>query len=97
MFLFIDAALAARGLDAPQGSGVVDRLRHLIAEAGPTSKTVSAHVKALVSYWRAISGLANRQEHDAQREGEALGPEDSQRLIFYTLLVMLEIDRSLTG
>ena len=69
----------------------------LIAEAGPTSKTVSAHVNALVSYWRAISGLANRQEHDAQREGEALGPEDSQRLIFYTLLVMLEIDRSLTG
>lgn len=96
MFMFIDAALAARNLDSPEGSGLVDRLRHLIADAGPNSKAVSAHVKALVSYWRAISGLANRQEHDAQREGEALGPEDSQRLIFYTLLVMLEIDRALT-
>jgi hypothetical protein len=95
MFSFIDAALARHQIDSSVGDGLVTKFRELITQAGPSSEAVSAHLRALADYWRAISGLANRQEHAAQREGEALGAPDSQRLIFYTMLVMLEIDRAL--
>jgi hypothetical protein len=51
---------------------------------------------ALVNYWAKISALAQRQEHGAQKEGEPLTWEDARRLVFQTVVVMFEVDRSLS-
>ena len=54
-----------------------------------------ALLEALLGYWKATSGLAQRQVHAAQREGERLVWEDSRRLVFQTAVLMYELDRSL--
>ena len=51
---------------------------------------------ALVDYWQAVSNLAHRQEHGAEREGGSLKWEDSRRVVFQTCIVMYEIDRALS-
>lgn len=46
---------------------------------------------ALVVYWGTVSDLIQRQEHGAQKEGEALRWEDGRRVVFQTAVVMFEI------
>lgn len=91
MAVFIDAAMAKHGLKAT--GGTVTKLRELIKHAGPSSDAIRGQLEALVAFWGATSDLAQRQEHEAQRENESLSAADSQRLIFYTMLVMLETGR----
>jgi hypothetical protein len=47
----------------------------------------------MLAFWGAVSDLAQRQEHGAQREAEPLGWEDARRLVFLSAVVMYEIDR----
>jgi hypothetical protein len=49
--------------------------------------------EAIIGYWGAVSDLAQRQEHGAQKEGDPLTLEDSRRLVFHTAFVMYELDR----
>jgi hypothetical protein len=49
----------------------------------------------LVDYWHVVSDLVQRQEHGAQRDGAPLTWEDARRVVFQTLVVMYEVDRSL--
>jgi hypothetical protein len=49
---------------------------------------------ALFALWKAASGVAQRQEHGSQRE-DALDADDARRCVFYTGLVMYELDRTL--
>jgi len=73
-----------------------NRLKAIIEQVRPsTSSKVAALLDALTAYWNASDGLAQRQEHGAQKEGEALTWEDSRRLAFHTALIMVEIDRTL--
>lgn len=73
-----------------------NRLKVIIEQVRPsTSSKVAALLDALTAYWNASDGLAQRQEHGAQKEGEELTWEDSRRLVFHTALVMVEIDRTL--
>lgn len=64
------------------------------AKSGTSSK-IAALLDAMADYWDALNDLAQRQEHGGQKEGEALNWEDSRRLVFHTVLVMTEIDRTL--
>jgi hypothetical protein len=50
---------------------------------------------ALFGYWRAAGDLIQRQEHEAQKEGEALVWEDGRRVVFQTAVLMFEVDRAL--
>lgn len=50
---------------------------------------------ALLAYWGTVSDLIQRQEHGAQKEGEALVWEDGRRVVFQTAVVMFEIDRAI--
>jgi Phage integrase family len=93
MSSFMSAKVALHGIE-PSGDGTFARLDDLVESAVP-GKAASKQLKALKEYWNAISGLAQRQEHGGKREGEALSPTDAQRLISYTMLVMLETDRAL--
>lgn len=80
----------------PDPAHTVARLRAVIST--PTSgagKTVAAFLTALVAYWGTLSDLVQRQEHGAQRDGEALGWHDARRIVFHTLAVMYELDASL--
>ncbi len=47
-----------------------------------------------MSYWGTVSDLAQRQEHAAEREGEALTADDARRVVWYSALVMYELDRT---
>ena len=51
---------------------------------------------ALISYWQSVSGLTQRQEHGAQKEGGQLIWEDGRRVVFQTAVLMYEVDRSLS-
>lgn len=88
-------ALAARyGLSAVTTAGTEDVLRSVFALTAP-SRTERRFLNALLKYWRAVSDLAQRQEHAGLREGEPPCEEDTRRLVFQTLLVMYEVDRAI--
>lgn len=70
----------------------VARLRACVA-AGKEQLPEAHHqlLDALVPYWGAVSDLVQRQEHGAQKEGEALGWEDGRLVVFQTGVVMYEL------
>jgi hypothetical protein len=72
----------------------VARLRAVIAAAG-LSENLAALAEALLTYFGPVSDLVQRQEHGAQKEGEALRWEDARRVVFHTASVMFELDRTL--
>ena len=57
--------------------------------------TVKPFIDALIVYWGTLDDLVQRQEHGAQKEGEALSWEDARRLVFQTINVMVELRRTL--
>ncbi len=72
------------------------RLRAVVAPIRPTlGSKASDFLDALIAYWRAVSNLAMRQDHGANREDEEHTWEDARRLVFQTAVVMFEIDRAL--
>jgi hypothetical protein len=87
---------AARNADDDRADDVA-RVRAVLKAAGDRiSGTVAAFIDTLVAYWGTVSDLAQRQEHDAQREGETLTWEDARRLVFQSAIVMYEVDRVLS-
>jgi len=55
--------------------------------------SVRPFIDAMMAYWRATSGLAQRQEHGAQKANEPLAGEDARRVVFHTAIVMFEVAR----
>ena len=51
---------------------------------------------ALISYWRAVSGLVQRQEHGSHDVGQPLVWEDGRRVVFQTAIVMFQVETSLS-
>lgn len=92
--LFVGAAAEQHGVQL-KGNDVVDELRTLLRAFLPKGQDLSRHLQALVEYWTAMSRLAHRQVHENDRDDGKLRPVDADRLIFHTLVVMLEIDRTL--
>jgi hypothetical protein len=75
----------------------VNRIRAVLHQhAARVGSTTTPLLDALVGYWKAVSGLAQRQEHGGQKEGRELVWEDGRRIVFQTAVVMFEIDRALT-
>lgn len=96
MLAFVDDALAASPVQASKRAGSIrEKGRALVGDTGGRGNVAAKHCVALVDYWDSVSDLANRQEHRAAREGDALVAEDGRRLIFHTVVVMFEIDRFL--
>lgn len=60
---------------------------------GEASDKTQAFLHALLAYWGTVNDLAQRQEHAASREGKPLEADDARRAVFYTVLVMQELDR----
>jgi len=79
----------------PDKSKTIARLKAVFEikskELGQTEKDF---LKALTEYWESIKNLIQRQEHNAQKEGQVLIWEDSRRLVFQTMVIMYEIDRA---
>lgn len=59
------------------------------------ASTEKPFLEALMTYWGAVNDLIQRQEHGGQREGNPLVWEDARRVVFQTVVVMYELDRSL--
>jgi hypothetical protein len=93
---FASSLLAVHGVTVSGSSGTVDKLRAVLTEKKPEmSSATHALLDALVPYWGTVSDLAQRQEHGAEKEGEALTAGDARRLVFQTAVVMVEIDMAL--
>jgi hypothetical protein len=60
----------------------------------PEGGSVNALVDSLIDYWGALVDVIQRQEHGAVKEGEALAWDDGRRVVFMTLVTMLEIARA---
>ena len=80
----------------PNIQRTLNRMRAAI-KARLTSDSVREFADALLSYWKAVNDLAQRQEHRASTEGQSLSWEDARRVVFHTLVVMHEIDRALSS
>lgn len=93
--LFVDEAAALHGLQLPNEGDVAADLRALLRAFTQDSEDLSRHSQALIAYWSAMYRLAHRQVHSDDRGAGELRPVDADRLIFHTLVVMLEIDRTL--
>jgi hypothetical protein len=77
-------------------SNTVARVRAVLdMRSHDFGKTEKPFLKALLAYWGTVIDLVERQEHGAQKEGKPLIPEDARRLVFQTMMVMFEIDRTL--
>lgn len=72
-----------------------DKIRAVFEAQPDTSPTVRRSIEALVAYWCTVSDLAQRQEHNSAKDGDALVADDSRRIVFQTMLVMREIDLAL--
>lgn len=59
-------------------------------------ETEKKFLDALLPFWGTVSDLVQRQEHGGQREGLPLVWEDGRRVVFQTIVVMFEIDSSLS-
>lgn len=97
-------AFATALVDRYQPPGVDERKAHDISRvravldqhASQIGTAATPFLDALLAYWKAVSGLAQRQEHGAQKEGRQLVWEDGRRVVFQTAIVMFEVDRALT-
>jgi hypothetical protein len=65
-------------------------------QASKLGTTAGPFLDALLTYWGTVSDLVQRQEHGAQKEGDALIWEDGRRVVFQTAVVMFEVDRTLS-
>ncbi len=52
-------------------------------------------LEALLAYWDTVNGLIQRQEHGAYKDGEQLVWEDARRVVFQSIIIMFEIDKTL--
>lgn len=76
----------------------VKRVESVLKQAGAKMGERQAKLlEAMFDYWRTLNDLVQRQEHGAQKAGDALTWEDSRRLVFQTAIVMYELDRALTN
>lgn len=91
---FANALVTAHGANVSLDAGTIDKLRAVFAVVPSLGKKPDAFVRALIAYWGTVADIGERQTHEAQRDKEPLGPEDGRRVVFYTMLVMYEIDRA---
>lgn len=83
------------GVDQDKAHDII-RLQAVLDQHRSQLGTTAALLDALVAYWRAVSGLVQRQVHGAQKEGRQLVWEDGRRVVFQTAIVMFEVDRTLS-
>jgi hypothetical protein len=65
--------------------------RHKASVGKTTARFLDVYWEAVNAYWEAVNDLAERAEHGSQREQRPLLWEDARRLVFQTLLVMVEL------
>ena len=95
---FAEALAKRHGVhaDKKQKSKTVARVKAVLDKvSGGLGDTEREFLQALLSYWRRLSDLVARQEHDLQKEDGTLLWEDARRVVFQTAVVMFEIDRAL--
>ncbi|MCH8994548.1 MAG: hypothetical protein IH959_06205 [Chloroflexi bacterium] len=81
----------------PDIKHTVARVKSVLMQLAPKlGTTEEPFLEAVVAYWGTVADLIERQEHGAQKEGEALTWEDARRIVFHTAIVMFEVDRSLS-
>ncbi len=81
----------------PDKSKTVSRLRAILNyRKDKMGETVQEFNNAILAYWGTLNDLIQRQEHGAQKENEYLTWEDSRRVVFQSMIVMYELDRSIS-
>lgn len=79
----------------PDKTHTANRISAVLQSSPSLGSTEREFLKVLVDYWHSVSKLVQRQEHGSQREKSNLTWEDTRRVVFQTLIVMYEVDRSL--
>ena len=77
------------GAEADLLSSLIETYRPQLAESR------CELLKSLLAYWRGLEEAVHRHERPAQDAGEPLRWEDGRRIVVFTALVMVEVDRSL--
>ncbi len=81
----------------PDQNKDIGRIKAVIEQVkAKLSEREEKFLDSLLNYWKALSGLAQRQEHGIQDVKESLAWEDGRRVVFQTAIVMFEVDRSLS-
>jgi len=76
----------------------VIRLREIVEfKKENNSKSLTSFLDSLIVYWGELNDLVQKQEHGAEKElNEVLTWEESRRVLFQTLTLVYELDRSLS-
>jgi hypothetical protein len=83
-------------VDMPDKNKDKKRIRGVLEKVQDRlGKTEWQLLNALIDYWEAVSGLAQRQEHGKRKPGETLTTEDARRLVFHCAIVMFEVERAI--
>lgn len=97
---FVDELACQLPVDGcPEGKNLTKkRLEFILKQSwrGVPSSVLKL-LEAMHAHFCCVANLIERQEHDATREKEELRWEDSRRVVFHTLLIIYEIDRTLQG
>ena len=81
----------------PNKAHDIARIRAVIElQASYLGDREKEYLITLISYWRAVSGLVQRQEHGSQQADRPLVWEDGRRVVFQTAILMFEVDSSLS-
>jgi hypothetical protein len=92
---FANSLVAIHGVEIDPSLGTKIKVKAVFDAQPEMPSGVKDYVQKLLDYWRAVSDLAQRQEHAASREKRPIGVDDARRLVFQTLVVMAEIDSAL--
>lgn len=77
-------------------ASTIKRLRAILdKKENEIGKTVKPFLEALLAYWGTVSDLVQRQEHGGQKEGEPITWDDARRVVFQTVNIMVELDRTI--
>lgn len=77
----------------PDKAHTIARVRSVVdSKKGQLGSREKPFLDALLTYWRTVGGLTQRQEHGGQKEGKPLVWEDARRVVFQCAVVMFEID-----
>ena len=93
---FIDNLIIIFKIDTDKDKAkIIARFKNIIEHlSDKLSKTEKQFLSNLLAYCGSIIDLIQKQEHNALKENEQLKWEDGRRVVFQTLNVMYETDRS---
>lgn len=73
----------------------VDKVRAVIeSKRGEAGRTVQKFLESLLPFWGTVSDLVQQNVHANEKNGKPINMEDSRRIVFQSMNIMMELHRT---